>query len=100
MRKLQARAFSNPMPRAYPERRAITSFEPVERPAPFEESFCLMEPVAMLQAALVIVYFYQHLAPPLAQAHGIPYPADLERVVSDLSASKRVMYTQSERSRP
>ena len=42
-----------------------------------------MEPVAMLQAALVIVYFSQPLAPSLAQAHGIPYPADLERVVSD-----------------
>ncbi len=37
----------------------------------------------MLQAALVIEYFYQQLAPPLAQAHAIPYPADLERVVSD-----------------
>lgn len=56
---------------------------PVERLAPLEESFCPMEPVAMLQAALVIVYFYQQLAPPLAQAHGIPYPADLELVVSD-----------------
>jgi hypothetical protein len=35
------------------------------------------------QAALVIVRFYQELAPPLAQAHGITYPADLERVVYD-----------------
>ena len=42
-----------------------------------------MEPVAVLQAALVIVYFYQPLAPPLAQVHSIPYPAELERVVSD-----------------
>jgi len=42
-----------------------------------------MEPEAMLQAALVIEYFCQQLAPPLAQAHGIPYSADLERVVSD-----------------
>ncbi len=37
----------------------------------------------MLQAALVIVRFYQELAPPLARSHGITYPADLERVMYD-----------------
>ena len=37
----------------------------------------------MLQAALLIVRFYQELAPPLAQTHGIPYPADLARVLYD-----------------
>jgi hypothetical protein len=42
-----------------------------------------MEPATMLQAALVIVYFYQQLAPPLAQVHAFQYPADLQRVVSD-----------------
>jgi predicted nucleotidyltransferase len=42
-----------------------------------------LEQGAMLQAALVIVRLYQELAPPLARAHGITYPADLERVVSD-----------------
>ncbi len=55
---------------------------PVEQLAPLQASFCLMERDAMLQAALTIVHFYQELAPPLAQAHGIPYPADLARVMS------------------
>ena len=55
---------------------------PIEQLAPLQASFCLMERDAMLQAALTIVRFYQELAPPLAQAHGIPYPADLARVMS------------------
>jgi len=37
----------------------------------------------MLQAARVILRFYQEVAPPLARTHGITYPADLERVMSD-----------------
>ncbi len=37
----------------------------------------------MFQAARVIVHFYQEVAPPLARAHGIAYPVDLERVMSD-----------------
>jgi predicted nucleotidyltransferase len=56
---------------------------PVEQLSPLQATFCPLEQGAMLQAALVIVQFYQELAPPLAQAHGIPYPADLERVVYD-----------------
>jgi predicted nucleotidyltransferase len=56
---------------------------PVEQLAPLQATFCPMERGAMLQAALVIVQFYRELAPPLAQAHGIMYPADLERVMSD-----------------
>ena len=35
----------------------------------------------MLHAALAILRFYQELAVPLAQTHGIAYPIDLERVV-------------------
>jgi hypothetical protein len=35
----------------------------------------------MLQAALAVVRFYRELAQPLAQAHGLPYPADLDRVM-------------------
>lgn len=53
----------------------------VEQLAPLEATFCPMERDAMLQATLVIVRFYQELAPPLAQAHGITYPADLERIM-------------------
>jgi hypothetical protein len=37
----------------------------------------------MLQAALVLVRFYQELAIPLARTHGIAYPTDLEQVMSD-----------------
>jgi hypothetical protein len=35
----------------------------------------------MLQAAHAILYFYKEVAPSLAQVHGIPYPADLERLL-------------------
>ena len=56
---------------------------PVEQLAPLKSSICLMERDAMLQAALTIVRFYQELAPQLAEAHGIPYPTDLARVMSD-----------------
>ena len=56
---------------------------PVEQLAPLQATFCAMEHGAMLQAAFVIVRFYQELALPLARAHGITYPADLERVMCD-----------------
>jgi hypothetical protein len=56
---------------------------PVEHLSSLQATFCLMEPGAMLRAALVIVRFYQELAPLLARTHGITYPADLERVMSD-----------------
>jgi predicted nucleotidyltransferase len=55
---------------------------PVEQLAALQATFCPMERDAMLQAALTIVDFYQELAPSVAQAHGIPYPADLARVMS------------------
>jgi predicted nucleotidyltransferase len=56
---------------------------PIEQLAPLQATFCPLERGAMLQAALVIVRFYQELAPPLARAHGIPYPIELERVMYD-----------------
>jgi hypothetical protein len=55
----------------------------VEQLAPLQATFCPLEQGAMLQAALLIVRFYRELAPPLAWAHEITYPADLERVMSD-----------------
>ncbi len=55
---------------------------PIEQLAPLQASFCLMKRDAMLNAALTIVRFYQELAPPLAQAHGLPYPTDLAQVMS------------------
>jgi hypothetical protein len=48
-----------------------------------QATYCPLEQGAMLQAALVIVRSYQELAPLLARTHGIPYPADLDRVMSD-----------------
>jgi hypothetical protein len=35
----------------------------------------------MMAAARVIVDFYQELAHPLAEANGLVYPADLERLI-------------------
>lgn len=55
---------------------------PIEQLAPLQATFCPMERGAMLRAALVIVRFYQELALPLAQAHGLPYPADLARIMT------------------
>lgn len=56
---------------------------PVEQLSSLRATICPLEPRAMLQAALVIVRFYQELAPGLARTHAITYPADLERVMSD-----------------
>ena len=53
---------------------------PVESLAPLQVTFCPLELGAMLQAAHVILRFYQNLAPSLAQGHGIPYPEALERI--------------------
>ena len=64
-----------------------------EQLAPLQASLCPMEADAMLQAAWVILHFYQEVAPPLARTHGIAYPVDLERVMSDrlqkVSSSRR-----------
>jgi predicted nucleotidyltransferase len=56
---------------------------PVEHFAALQVICCPLEPGAMLQAALVIVGFYQELAPLLARTHGIAYPAALARVMSN-----------------
>jgi len=56
---------------------------PVEQLSSLQATFCPLEQGAMLQAVLVIVRFYQELAPLLARTHGITYPEDLERVMVD-----------------
>ena len=56
---------------------------PVEQLSALQATYCPLEQGAMLQATLVIVRFYQELAPLLARTHGIPYPAELDRVMSD-----------------
>jgi predicted nucleotidyltransferase len=54
---------------------------PAEQLAPLQATYCPLERAAMLQAALIVVRFYQELASSLARAHGIAYPAGLERVM-------------------
>jgi predicted nucleotidyltransferase len=56
---------------------------PIEQLAPLQPTCCPLEREAMLQAALGIVRFYRELAPPLAEAHGLPYPSALERIMVD-----------------
>ena len=54
----------------------------IEQLAPLQSTLCPMEPGAMFQAVVVILRRYQELVPPMAQAHGIAYPADLDRLIS------------------
>lgn len=62
-------------------------YEQVERVAPMERlraleaTFCPPQRAALLRAARTIIAFYREVAPPLAQAHGIPYPAALEQII-------------------
>lgn len=50
---------------------------PVEQLAPLAATFVPLDPVALLRAALIIVRFYQEVAPALAQAHHLPYSPEL-----------------------
>jgi predicted nucleotidyltransferase len=54
---------------------------PLELLTPLQPTFCPMERGAMLQAGLTMAQFYKDRAIPLADAHGIPYPYDLEQVM-------------------
>jgi predicted nucleotidyltransferase len=54
---------------------------PVEQLAPLQATYCPLERAAMLQAALIVVRFYQELASSLARQHSITYPTGLERVI-------------------
>jgi predicted nucleotidyltransferase len=53
---------------------------PIAQLAPLQATYCPLEQEAMRQAGLALVRFYQELARPLAEAHGIAYPERLERV--------------------
>jgi predicted nucleotidyltransferase len=46
-----------------------------------QTTFCPMERRAMLRAAVEIVDFYRERAPVVATAHGLTYPAELERLM-------------------
>jgi predicted nucleotidyltransferase len=52
-----------------------------DRLAALATTFCPPERVALLRAAQALVGFYREVAPPLAQVHGITYPAALEEVI-------------------
>jgi lincosamide nucleotidyltransferase len=56
---------------------------PVAQLAPLQATYCPLDRAAMLQAARVIIRFYQEQAQFLTQTHGIAYPAALERVMLD-----------------
>src|SRR5262249_39438172 len=54
---------------------------PAEQLAPLQATYCPLAYGPMLQAGRLIVRCFQDLAPSLAQTHGIPYPAELERLM-------------------
>ena len=54
---------------------------PVKQLAPLLETFCPLESVAMYQAAISIVRFYQDIAPHLARKHGVAYPEQLANLM-------------------
>lgn len=55
---------------------------PSEQLAPLQATYCPMEYEPMLQAGQTILQFYKEVATSLAQTHSIPYPADLERIMT------------------
>ena len=59
----------------------VETMMPVEGLSALRETFCTLDKVAMLKAAVTIVHFYQKLAPSLADQHEIEYPKSLERVM-------------------
>ena len=56
---------------------------PVEQLEPLLATFCPMEPDAMRQVGHVMLRFYRETVSSLAITHGIPYPAELERLMID-----------------
>lgn len=53
---------------------------PVEQLAALQVTFCPLELTAMREAGLAILQYYREVATELAAAHGLPYPAELERL--------------------
>ena len=54
---------------------------PVEQLSDLRATFCRLDEQEILAAGLALVQFYQAQAVPLARAHGIIYPEQLERVM-------------------
>jgi hypothetical protein len=59
----------------------IEDVMPVEPLSPLRATCCPMEPGSMLQAARLLLRFYQESASALAAAHGLAYPAELESLL-------------------
>lgn len=55
---------------------------PVQQLASLQETFVPMDAEAMLQAAWVILRYFSKNMPPLARAHGMPYPVELEGLLT------------------
>jgi predicted nucleotidyltransferase len=53
----------------------------VEKLLPLKPTFCPLERIAMLQSVQNLLSFYREAARSLAEAHHIPYPESLERVM-------------------
>jgi hypothetical protein len=50
--------------------------------APLRATYGPLDPEVLLHAAGVIVQVYRERATQLAQAHGLPYPTDLDRLIA------------------
>ena len=61
----------------------IENAMPVDQLVALRDTFCPLERASMLKAGLTIIRFYQEIAPSLAEAHGIGFPATLARVMID-----------------
>jgi hypothetical protein len=54
---------------------------PAQDLAPLAATYVPLDRSAILAAGRTIIAYYRDLAPGLAQAHGVPYPAELERIM-------------------
>ena len=56
---------------------------PAEQLAPLAATCCPLAYEPMLEASRTLLAFFRDVAPPLAQAHRIRYPAELDRLLAD-----------------
>jgi hypothetical protein len=68
----------------------IEKVVPPEQLSPLQATLCPLEHDAMLRSALVIVKFFRDLAVPLCAAHSIPYPSELDQIISERLTKLRV----------
>ncbi len=61
----------------------LEKYLPIEQAEPLRATFCPLERDALLAAAQIILDYYRSLAPGLAAAHGVDYPAELDALLSE-----------------